>query len=374
MANEVTRQGSGRQEVSRISNSEIFANEVFSVFTGGGRIALTERQKQLIYGYGIQIDQALALAELNRLEKNRKNRDHERYDNPDPINWRTIDARALAQKMVHYAQMGIDMAQKNFLFAIPYKDNSRTAPTGTKMYNVTLMMGYNGIRYIAEKYAQVPPKSITVELVYSTDTFRPFKKGRNNPCDSYELEIGNPFDRGKVVGGFGYIEYADPARNKLIIMSKREIDKRKPKYASGNFWSEGDDGWYEAMALKTLTRAVCDPKNIPIDPEAAGRSWQNIQAEEVYAAEMEAMEAAEESAASVPLRIDGGGMGDAAAEQAEIPEKAWVPEGNPAGQAEALPARERQQDADGSARAAAPEPMQEELADQDYGQMAMPGF
>ena len=44
-------------------------------------------------------------------------------------------------------QQGKEMMQENHLFPIPYKNNK------TRKYDVNLMPGYNGIRYIAEKYA-----------------------------------------------------------------------------------------------------------------------------------------------------------------------------------------------------------------------------
>ena len=41
---------------------------------------------------------------------------------------------------------------------------------------------------------------------------------------------------GEIVGGFGYIEYTEPTKNKLIIMTIKDILKRKPDKASGEFW------------------------------------------------------------------------------------------------------------------------------------------
>jgi recombination protein RecT len=115
------------------------------------------------------------MAEEKRVSKNANNKDH-KWDNPDPINWNTVDLNALALDVMYYARMGLDMMQDNHLSAIPFKDNNRQAKTGTKIYTVNLMPGYNGIQYIAGKYAQDKPLSVTVELVYSTDTFKPVKK------------------------------------------------------------------------------------------------------------------------------------------------------------------------------------------------------
>ena len=219
-----------KQENTNLANSEKFTNMVIREFGSNvaGVLPVTDYQRQLIQGYFIQIDRSLKSAEERRIRQNDGNKDH-KWDNNDPINWNTIDLNQLALDVMHFARMGLDMMQDNMLTAIPFKDNNRTAKTGTKMYTVNLMKGYNGIQYIAEKYALEKPESVTVELVYSTDTFRPIKKSVNNKVESYEFEINNPFDRGDIIGGFGYIEFSDPQKNRLIMLTKKDIEKRKPK-------------------------------------------------------------------------------------------------------------------------------------------------
>lgn len=291
MANEMTV-----QKTESLSNSEAFTNKVLKEFGSNvaGNIQVTDYQRQLIQGYFIATDRALKMAEEKRVSKNENNKDH-KWDNPDPINWNTVDLNALALDVVHYARMGLDMMQDNHLSAIPFKDNNRLSRTGTKMYVVNLMPGYNGIQYIAEKYALEKPVSVTVELVYSTDTFKPLKKNRENRIESYDFEINNAFDRGQIVGGFGYIEYEEPTKNKLIIMTLKDILKRKPEKASGEFWGgkktaweKGQkvevetEGWFEEMCLKTVKREVYSAKNMPRDPKkihyvgATGTAKNNI--------------------------------------------------------------------------------------------------
>jgi recombination protein RecT len=221
-----------------------------------------------------------------------------------------VDLNALALDVVHYARMGLDMMQPNHLSAIPFKDNNRKALSGTKLYTVNLMPGYNGIQYIAEKYALEKPLAVTVELVYSTDTFKPLKKNRTNRVESYEFEINNAFDRGEVVGGFGYIEYADPEKNKLVIMTLKDILKRKPEKASGEFWggkktvwengkkTEADtEGWFEEMCLKTIKREVYSAKHMPRDPKKIDDSYQYMKQQELRLAQMEAQEVIDANAA-----------------------------------------------------------------------------
>jgi len=262
-----------------------------------GEIQVTDYQQQLVQGYFIAIDRALKSAEEERLRKNEKNKDHEKYDNNLPVTWGNVNLNDLALDVVHYARMGLDMMQENHLFPIPYKNNK------TGKYDMTLMPGYNGIQYIAEKYAVEPPLAVTVELVYSTDTFRPIKKSAENRVENYEFAINNAFDRGEIIGGFGYIEYADPVKNKLVIMTKKDIEKRKPKYASANFWGgkqkvwengkqvdQETDGWYEEMCLKTIKREIYSAKHIPRDPKKIDDNYQYMKMREARIAELEAQD------------------------------------------------------------------------------------
>lgn len=262
-----------------------------------GEIHVTDYQRQLVQGYFIAIDRALKSTEEERLRKNEKNKDHEKYDNNLPVTWGNVNLNDLALDVVHYARMGLDMMQENHLFPIPYKNNK------TGKYDMTLMPGYNGIQYIAEKYAVEPPLAVTVELVYSTDTFRPIKKSAENQVENYEFAINNAFDRGEIIGGFGYIEYADPVKNKLVIMTKKDIEKRKPKYASANFWGgkqkvwengkqvdQETDGWYEEMCLKTIKREIYSAKHIPRDPKKIDDNYQYMKMREARIAELEAQD------------------------------------------------------------------------------------
>lgn len=269
--------------------SERFTAMVMKQFGGAvGAPDLTDFQKRLVQGYFIAVDRALKTAEDDRIRKNEKNRDH-KYDNDLPVTWENVNLTDLALDAVHYARMGLDMMQDNHLFPIPYKNNK------IRKYDVTLMVGYNGIRYIAEKYALEQPVAVTTELVYSTDEFTPIKKSVQNRVESYLFEIKQPFDRGEIVGGFGYIEYADASRNELIIMPLSAILKRKPQRASPNFWggtvnNEKVEGWFDEMCLKTLIREVYSAKHIQRDPKKIDDNYQYMKLREAQIAEMQAME------------------------------------------------------------------------------------
>lgn len=280
----------------QLAVSEKFTNKVLKEFGGSvaGAMQVTDYQRTLIQGYFIAIDRALKAAEEERLRKNAGNSDH-KYDNDLPVNWNTVNLNDLALDLVHYARMGLDMMQDNMLFPIPYRNNKRN------WYDINLMEGYNGIRYIAEKYAVEVPTAVTVEVVYSTDGFRPVKKGRDNRVENYEFEITNPFDRGEIVGGFAYLEFTDPSKNELIIMSMKDIEKRKPAYASANFWggeaTEWDhgkkvkvqkEGWLYEMVRKTIIREAYSAKHLPRDPKKIDDAYQYAKFREARYAEIEA--------------------------------------------------------------------------------------
>lgn len=284
------------QKSQDLNMSERFTNRVLHEFGGNlaGGVQVSDYQKQLIQGYFIGIDRALKIAEDARLRKNAGNRD-KKYNNDLEFTWNNVNLNELALDVVHYARMGLDMMQDNHLSPIPYKNNKEGR------YDITLMPGYNGIQYIAEKYAVETPMAVTTELVYSTDTFKPVKKSLNNKVEGYVFEINNAFDRGEIVGGFGYIEYTDPIKNKLIIMTMKDIEKRKPRYASAEFWGgktktweDGKqvevetDGWFEEMCLKTIKREVYSAKHIPRDPKKVDDNYQFMKMREVQFAEAEA--------------------------------------------------------------------------------------
>lgn len=270
----------------QISQSERFTNMVMKQYSSTGVYNPTEREKQLIRNYFICIDQMLAKTEAERQRKNGANRNHD-YDNTLPYSWNTVDLPQLAQDLAHYARVGLDMMEDNTLFPIPYKNNKGN------MYSITLMEGYNGIRYQAEKYALDPFKAVTVEVIYQNDVFRMMKKDSRNRVEGYELDIPNPFDRGKPVGVFGYIEYDDPAKNKLVVFSEADVMKRKPKYASPEFWGGEKtvyengkavkthlDGWLPEMFEKTMKREIYGSKRIPRDPDKIDESYQYIRQRE----------------------------------------------------------------------------------------------
>ncbi|GGF82992.1 hypothetical protein GCM10010912_30130 [Paenibacillus albidus] len=242
------------------TSSERFMNKVVSEYGSGvGEVALTNFQKRLAQNYFIALDAILKTTEEKRQKKAAK------YQDPVPVTWQHVNMEKLARDVVAMARVGFDPSQPNHINPIPYKNKN------TGKYDITFIEGYRGIELKAKKYGLDVPDHVTVELVYSTDKFRPVKKDTKNKYEGYEFEIVNAFDRGKIIGGFYYHSFSNaPEKNKLVIMTKKDIDKRKPDKASPEFWGgekdkwengknvgkEAVEGWPEKMAWKTIYRAA----------------------------------------------------------------------------------------------------------------------
>ncbi|HSW64557.1 MAG TPA: recombinase RecT [Dissulfurispiraceae bacterium] len=247
-----------------------FMNKVVTEFNSTvGDVALTQFQKRLAQNYFIAIDSVLAVTEEKRKKKGEQHRE------PLPVVWANVNMQKLARDVVAAARVGLDPAQPNHINLIPYKNNS------TNKYDIGFIDGYRGIELKATKYGLDIPDDVTVELVYSKDKFKPIKKDRNNQVESYEFEVVNAFDRGEIVGGFYYHSFQNtPIKNKLVVFTLNDILKRRPEYASVEFWGGEKDeykngnktgkkiqvpGWYEKMCYKTIYRAAY--RDITIDSQ-----------------------------------------------------------------------------------------------------------
>lgn len=295
--------------------SQRFTNLVISEFGAAtaNPIHLSDKQKRLIQGYFIIIDRLLKDAESKRLAKNESNTNHQ-YDNTIPYDWQHVNMSDLALDAVHAARMGLDMQEEAHLYPIPFANKKKGC------YDIAFMEGYAGKQYKAVKYALIPPKAVTIEVVYSTDRFKAIKKSRTNPYDTYEFEITQPFDRGEIVGGFGYIEYNDPYQNELVILTLNDIKKRAQK-GSAEFWGtemtgkkvqiwengnktwSNAEGWLDEMVRKTIVREVYSKKHIPIDPAKLDDDFQYFKEREVVYAQAEIDEEAAENGNTTPIDI-----------------------------------------------------------------------
>lgn len=289
---------------AEITISERFSRKMIAEYAAGSteKEPVSDFARSLINGYFVTIDRALATAEADRLKKNANNRDH-KYDNPVSFCWQNVDLPKLAQDLICYAKIGLDMTIPNMLYPVPYADKVNGRVT------LTLTPGYAGKKLMAFKYADVPPIDIIAKCVHANDVFVPHPRDGHHQFDTYDFEIANPFDRGEIVGGFAYLVYDDARRNRLIIMSRAEILKRKPKSASSSFWGGTDrdgsriDGWEEEMFEKTLIRAACGSKYITVDPAKIDASYRSIAQQEIDAARAETETEIAENANAIPLDV-----------------------------------------------------------------------
>ena len=288
------------------SASVRFMNKVMAEFGDNvGDIALTNFQKRLAQNYFIAIDAALSVAEEKRRKKS------EKYRDPVPVTWNNVDLALLARSVVAKARIGLDPAQKNHVSMVPFKNNT------SGKYDIVFIDGYRGIELTAKKYGQDVPDAVIVELVYTHDKFKSIKKSADNQVERYEFEIVDDFDRGEIRGGFYYHAYKDnPEKNKLVVMTLKDILKRKPTYASVEFWggekdvwkngkkagTEKVEGWYEKMCWKTVYRAAYG--DITIDSQKIDNDYLQLKQLEASYAETEVMEEIEESANTEDLDID----------------------------------------------------------------------
>ncbi len=263
----------------KLSPSERFTNKVMSLFPNGGNkeVNLTTLQKKLINNYFIKLDGALKESEVKRLAK------PEQYRDALPYGWENVNMNKLALDVIAFSEIGLDPLQPNHINPIPYKNSK------TNKFDITFIPGYDGIEIKAVRYGLNPPDNAIIELVYSTDEFKQVKKDANNPVETYTFNVTNEFDRGDLVGGFYYHIYNDePTKNKLVVMSKKDIEKRKPKYAAAEFWGgekdkwvdgkkkgkEKVEGWYDRMCWKTVKRACWSEINI--DPVKIDNHLQRV--------------------------------------------------------------------------------------------------
>lgn len=257
---------------TELTHSERFTQMVIREYSGaaGTAIDVPERQKRLIQNYFIAVDMALKSAEDKRLKKS------ETYRDKVQVSWANVNMEQLAINVVACSRIGFDPVLPNHINMVPYKNNT------TGKYDIGFLEGYRGKELKAKKYGFDVPDNVIVELVFANDHFKPLKKDLTHEIESYEFRVADDaFNRGEVAGGFYYHEYySEPKKNVLKFFTRADIEKRKPEYASAEFWGGEKDeykdnkktgnkikveGWYEEMCWKTLYRAAYG--SITIDSE-----------------------------------------------------------------------------------------------------------
>lgn len=273
------------KEHEKVSIATRFTDSVIAAYSDVAKgIAVNERERALIANYYVEIDTALQNGRTN-------------------ISWKDIDMKKLSLSIAHTARMNLDMKLSHLSF-IPFRDGK------TGKYNMVPVISSRGWEYIVKTFSLEPVKNVIVELVYSTDKFSIVKRDSTHPCDSYSFEVGNPFDRGSIIGGFAYCEFENTELNKLLVMSLQQIMTFKPSRADDSFWGVKSPN-YTKMLEKTLAKQLL--KKIPLDPDKINgirESLKFMEAEDLRGASLSAQEEIREKNGQGPY-IDFGTVQDA---------------------------------------------------------------
>jgi recombination protein RecT len=242
--------------------SERFMQSIINEFNAvtGNAVSFTDNQKRLAQHMFVKVDATLKELEKKRLNENR--------NTVTPYNWNNINIQKLSIDAVHRIEIGLDALVNNHISIIPYYNNK------IKKYDLDLRIGYAGKDYYKRNLAYDSPLDIIYELVHENDVFSIKKRDANNNIESYVLEIKNPFNRGKIIGGFGYIMYKNSMKNKLIIVSEADFKKSMEISKTNSFWKPH----YGNMCYKTVVHRTTD--KLMIDPNKINISYYAVEEQE----------------------------------------------------------------------------------------------
>lgn len=193
----------------------------------GSPVAWTQLQKTLAQHLFAKID-----AQLNVLEIKRS-KDKYKKDDPE-ITWANVNMTKLAVDAVSRVSLELDAFLPNQINVIPYL-NGRTGK-----YDVDLRIGYMGVDAITRKFALDPVLDIEYQLVHETDKF---SYGTRDGVAYRNFEQTSPFSPGEVIGGYVYVTYNDPRKNKVIIVEYREFEKAMKASGGTQFWGGVQKEW-----------------------------------------------------------------------------------------------------------------------------------
>ena len=245
-----------------MTHSQRFMLKVQKEFSGavGHGVEFTSFEKQLASNLFLKTDSALKEFEAKRLKSGN--------DQKTPFTWENVNMEKLSIDAVHRVRLGLDALIPNHLHAIAYYNNK------SGKYDLDLRIGYRGKHHIRMKMATEDVKDIRYELVHENDTFVPYPKDSERPVESYKFEISNPFDRGAVIGGFGYIIYEDETKNRLVMVSEEEFEKIRKVAQTQDFWGK----WGDKMRYKTLVHRVTD--HLDLDPAKINPSFHYVESQD----------------------------------------------------------------------------------------------
>lgn len=238
--------------------SERFLADVEKQFTAqmGRGMEFTALERRLVQHMYISVDQALKAAEEKRTKGWTAEKLATAHEDPRAFTWHHVDRAKLAIDTVHRVSLGLDALVPNHIWPIAYFNSAKGK------YDIDLRIGYVGRDYVTRRFALEAPIDITYELVYSTDTFKALPRSSSREVEGYEFEITNPFDRGEIVGGFGYIVYDDARKNRLVLVTQRDF-KRASAASRSDFWAKNDVEMHlKTVYHRTAAKITLDPAKV----------------------------------------------------------------------------------------------------------------
>jgi recombination protein RecT len=251
-------------EKAKPTMSQRFMTEVQKQFVTetNNKIEFSDYEKVLARDLFLKIDSQLISLEADRIKKNQTKKAE--------ITWKNVNMRKLSMDAVHRINLGLDAMLPNHIHPVQYWNSKE------EKYDLDLRIGYEGELYYKCEVAIEKPKEVRYELVYENDEFEVIMKSQNQEIETYNFKVSDPFDRGEVKGGFGYIVYDDPTKNKLVTVKKQELDKAREQ-GNNVFW----DNHTEKMQLKTVVHRTMS--YIKPDPKKVNaRSYAYVEEQENY--------------------------------------------------------------------------------------------
>lgn len=231
------------------------------------------------------------------------------------IGWHNVNMPKLAIDATHRVNLELDGMIKNHIHTIPYLNGKLSKQSGRDVYDLDLRIGFEGMLYSRVRASVDKIVDVVCKLVYETDTFEPVYKSATNQIEAYVYRQGSPFNPGEPVGGFGYISYEDPRKNKLVIVTQRDFERSR-KAGNRDFWGwddyedsgtgkivKGEEKSRIEMMEKTVKHRTAE--EIQLDPNKTNAaSFAFLEVESIDAADQRIGDEAEALANKTMLALD----------------------------------------------------------------------
>lgn len=228
----------------------------------GQKIQLSQHEKKLATNMFLRIDAALEQHEADRVRKGNKQ--------ATPYTWDNVNLRKLSLDALHRIRLGLDAMVPNHIHVVPYINRK------TNKYDVDLQIGFKGKHFYRVRTAVEEIEDIRYQVVHESDKFKAMPKSHEREVETYLFDYPDDVfsGRGKVIGGFGYVMYDDPRKNKLILVYGEQFQKAKNAAPSTAVWGK----YYDEMVYKTLVHRVTE--KLDVDPAKMSESYHYVEAQD----------------------------------------------------------------------------------------------